>query len=84
MLCGTESPLIIFLWLFLQSYGPLDLGWAAAWSVMSRAISNQILRAHKQVKIKPIKADSNPKLGSLIWDGACYLATDRTIIPIPN
>ena len=43
--------------------------------VMSRAISNQILRAHKRVKAKPNKAGSTSKLGSLLRDGARYLAT---------
>ena len=52
--------------------------------VMSKAISNQIIRAHKQVKTQPIKAASSPKLGSLLRDGAKYLATDRTIVTIPN
>ena len=52
--------------------------------VMSRAISNQIIRAHKQVKTKPIQAGSNPNLGSLLKDGARYLATDRTMISIQN
>ena len=52
--------------------------------VMSRAISNQIIRAHKQVKAQPLKAGSTPKLGSLLRDGAQYLATDRTVISIQN
>ena len=52
--------------------------------VMSRATSNQILRAHKRVKAKPNDAGPTSKLGSLLRDGAQYLATDRTIISIQN
>ena len=52
--------------------------------VMSRAIANQIVRTHKQIKAQPSKADSCPKLGSLLRDGARYLATDRTMVTIQN
>ena len=69
------------------SYKAMDpLNWAEQQLglVMSRAISNQIVRAHKQVKTRPSKAGSNPNLGSLLKDGAQYLATDRTMISILN
>ena len=46
--------------------------------VMSRAISNQILRAHKRVKVKPNKAGSIPKLGEFSPPGWGSLPSHRS------
>ena len=48
----------------------------------SRAISNQILRAHKRVEAKSINAGSNPNIAPS--PSQHYLATDRTLISITN
>ena len=74
--------------LLIQSYiDPNPTTWAKQQLglVMSIVISNQILCArNKRAVVKSNKAGYNPKLGSLLRNGARYLATERTVILIPN
>ena len=44
--------------------------------ITSIAISNHILRAHKKVKLRPLKDNKRINFGSLLLDDANHLATD--------